>query len=399
MQKIAHRLAERGVEGVNSCVLHLAAVFALFFHTPACAAQSAEIRNELAAAIDAIYGLELEKAARAAAELKKNHPGHPVGPLYESFFLYERWLIEGTPRDKSWNEVDAALKETLKAADRLKETSPAEAKYYRGAALGFRSRGLAAQHRYVPALPDAVKAVRELRGALALDPDLTDARLGLGLFHYFASRLPAAARPFTYLLAGETADRSRGLAELWSVANSTCAARMEARSVLTAILSKDDEADWTTADKLLVELMTRYPRNPLYRLRRIYVAERRGDFKMAGHLADPDAAWLKEIHASLRGRARSQALYRTAEAELLGGDADRAERALTALDESALPKSLRPWARLRRGNLADVRGKREDALNFYRDLQNSPAGDAARRGLAQPFHAGTSDVAPYLAAY
>lgn len=329
-----------------------AAAALLLLPAPSFAAGGEEaVRAEVAGIVDLFYGHDFERAAPAAQALEKRHPGHPAGPLLKAIVAYQLWVAKGLRDDGSWEAVDRELSRAEADAEALAAASPAESRYYLGAAQGFRARGLAAKHRFLRALPDASSSVRNLRGALALDPTLTDARLGLGMYHYFAARMPAAARPFARLLTGEPADRARGLDELWTVARSSGAARMEARAVLSMILSKSDEADWDGADALLAELMTRYPRNPLYRLRRTFVAERRGDWAAAVALADPDGAWVGGLHPDLRPGARAWALYRAGEAELLDGRRDAAAKTFARIDEKTAPKSLRRWLARRRADL------------------------------------------------
>jgi hypothetical protein len=219
------------------------------------------------------------------------------------------------------------------------------------------------------------------------------------MYHYFAARMPPAAKPFARLLTGEPGDRERGLAELWTVARSTGIARMEARAVLSMILSKDDEADWAGAEKLLAELMKRYPHNPVYRLRRAYVAERRGDLDAAAALADPDGAWLTALYPALRANARAWALYRAAECDLLRGRPDRAAARLAALDARSAPTGLSDWIRLRRANLDDARGRRAQAKSVYADIKEKSAVPAAKAFLAEPFPGGSKEVAPFFSGY
>ncbi|MDE2489427.1 MAG: hypothetical protein KGM24_01175, partial [Elusimicrobia bacterium] len=297
-----------------------------------------------------------------------------------------------------WARVDARLDAAAAAARAVLPSSPAEAHYYLGATLGFRARGLAAQKRFVRALPSASASLKELKLALAADPSLADARLGLGMYHYFAARMPPAAKPFAHLLVGERGDRELGLRELWSVADSTGAARMEARAVLSMILSKDDEADWARADALLAELMRRYPRNPLYRLRRAYVAERRGRWAFAAALADPGRPWLSRLYPAIRARARAQALYRAAEVALLRGQSAKAAVFLGGLDDALLPPELRGWALLRRGNLRDALGDRAGALAAYARVRG-PAAKLARAFRKTPFPGGPRGVAPFFTGY
>ena len=357
------------------------------------------LKAELSAIVDLFYGNDFERAAPAAAALEARHPGHPAGPLFKAVVEYQRWTAEGLRDDRAWEDVDRDLSRAIDAAKALAKTSPAQSEYYLGAALGFRARGLGARKSFLRAVPAAAASLRHLKKALELDPSLGDARLGLGMYHYFAARMPSAAKPFARLLTGERGDRERGLSELWSVANSSGVARMEARSVLAMILSKNDEADWAGAEKLLAELMSRYPRNPLYRLRRVFVAERRGDLDAAAALADPDGAWITALHPALRPNARAWALYRAAECDLLRGRLDAAERRLAALDERSAPKGLGGWILLRRANLDDARGRRAQARAGYAAITDGAAAAAAKGFLAAPFPGGPVEAAPFFSGY
>jgi hypothetical protein len=311
------------------------------------------LRAEIASVIDLFYGNEFERAAVAAAKMETKHPGHPVGPLFRAIVEYQNWASEGFHDERSWRSVERDLARAVTAAEGLAASSRAESDYYLGAALGFRARGLATRHRYLNALAAASESLKKLKEALALDPTLIDAKLGLGMYHYFAARMPGPAKPLAHLLVGERGDRELGLSELWSVAKSSGSARMEARSVLAMILCKPDEADWSGAEKLLAELMTRYPRNPVYRLRRVYALERMGEFDKARSLADPDGAWLSAIHPGQRPHARAWALYRAAEIDVLTGRWDEARKRLDVVDVDDLPKGLKDWIGKRRRQIKD----------------------------------------------
>lgn len=363
------------------------------------AAAPPELERELAGVVDLFYDMDFDKARAAADALAKRHPSHPAGVFYRSVSTYQRWTAEGMRSTDTFRsfELDSQAAEAL--ADALMTVNPAEAHYYLGASLGFRARADMAQRKYFRALPDGAAAVKHLKKALALDPALSDARLGMGMYHYFAARMPAGAKPLAYLLIGEGSDRKLGLSELWSVAETTGIARMEARSVLAVILSKDDEADWAGADKLLAELAARYPHNPIYRLRRAYVAERRGDFDAAVALADPDGAWIKTLHPSVRTPARAWALYRAAESRLLQGRAAETSAWLGALDSLPHPRGMKDWVLLRRANLLDFEGKPREADELYSRVKDKTAAALARRFQADRYPAGPKDAAPFFTGY
>ncbi len=370
----------------------------LLLALPAAAAPP-EFERELAGVIDQFYDMQFDAARAGTDSLIARHPAHPAGPFYRGVSSYQRWIAEGMRSTDTYRSFETDNDAAEKSAKALMDASPAEAHYYLGAALGFRSRANAAQKKFFRALPDGASAIKHLKKALALDPTLSDARLGMGMYHYFAARMPAGAKPFAYLIIGESADRKLGLAELWSVAESSGIARWEARSVLSVILSKDDEADWAGADKLLLELTARYPHNPIYRLRRAYVAERRGDFDAAVALADPDGKWFDTLHPAVRAPARAWALYRAAESRLLQGRPAEVARWLHALDSLPLPRGMKDWVLLRNANLLDADGKPGEADDLYGRIKDKKPAELAGRFRLDRYPAGPKDAAPFFTGF
>lgn len=363
------------------------------------AAAPPEVERELSGVVDLFYDMDFDKARAASDGLASRHPKHPAGVFYRGVSTYQRWIAEGMRSTETFRAFERDSEAAEAAAEALMDSNPAEAHYYLGATLGFRARANVAKRNFLRALPDGSAAVKHLKKALALDPSLSDARLGMGMYHYFAARMPSGAKPFAYLLIGEGSDRKLGLAELWSVAETTGIARMEARSVLAVILSKDEEADWDGADRLLAELTGRYPHNPIYRLRRAYVAERRGDFDAAVALADPDGRWIGALHQSVRIPARAWALYRAAESRLLQGRAAETERWLAALDRLPHPRGMKDWVLLRRANLLDFQGRTREADELYARVKDKAPAALAARFRAERYPAGPKDAAPFFTGY
>ncbi len=374
---------------------------ALLFFALALPAKAASpaFQNELAGVIDQFYDMQFDKARAAAQDLAVKRPTHPAGVFYRGVSTFQRWIAEGMRSTETYHafEVDNEASEKLSLA--LMKTNPAEAHYYLGATLGFRSRGYAAQKKFFRAFPDGASAVKHLKKALALDPSLTDARLGMGMYHYFAARMPSGAKPFAYLLIGESPDRKLGLEEIWSVAHSTGISRMEARSVLATILSKDDEADYAKAEELLAELNGRYPHNPIYRLRRAFVAEKLGNFDAAVKLADPDGPWFETLHPSVRGPARAWSLYRATECRLLQGRPVEAGLWLDALEKLAHPRGMKDWVVLRRANILDSQGRKAEADELYGRVSDKVPSALAERFRKARYPAGPKDAAPFFTGY
>lgn len=361
----------------------------------AASAAAAPLDEEVAPVIDLFYDLQFDRALAAAEAIGNKHPGHPAGPFYRSIVYYQLFLAEEPKTAETLAAFMRANDEALASAQALLPANPAQGHYFLGAAHGFRARVLAARRRYLRAIPHAFQGVRHLREALALDPGLEDAYLGLGMFHYFTARLPAGAKPFAYLLTGDWGNRERGLSELRRAAERGGPAKMEARSVLSAVYASDSERDWDVAEGLLKDLMDRYPRNPLYRLRRVYVAQRRLDWDKAVSLADPDGKWIAALDPRLRDRSREHARYRAAESLLLSGRAERAEPLLNALEKSQLIDPMPGWLALRQGNRLDARGRRKEAVAAYRRVRGKPQADMAAAFLKEPYPGGPRAVKPW----
>ncbi|MBI5597702.1 MAG: hypothetical protein HY928_16565 [Elusimicrobia bacterium] len=322
-------------------------------------ARAASVEEEMAGVVDLFYGLRFEEALAAARAAEAAHPGHPAGPFYAGVVRFQQFVAGDALSEEEFSAFEAESRRAEAAAEAWVSSQAAVGHYYLGAAHGFRARGLVARKSWMSAVGSARRGAKHLKKALALDPALLDARLGLGMYEYYIARAPLLARPLAFAMMGLWGDRDAGLAHLRAVAEHGGAARMEARSVLSAIYASDPEGRWDEAEALLGPLMERYPGNPLYRLRRAYVALRRGAFLDAARFADPGGAWLQSVPAGMRERARAAALYRAAEGALLAGDAAAARGHLAALAGLPLPDGLAPWVERRRAE-AEA-GKAADA--------------------------------------
>lgn len=357
-------------------------------------AEPSALDREVAQVIDLFYDLHFEEALTAADHLAAAYPGHPAGPFYRSIVYYQRFLAEEPRNPETLELFEKNSQESLRAAESLLSSAPAQGHYYLGITHGFRGRVFAARKKYIKAIPEAKHARSELKAALELDPSLEDAYLGLGMFEYFTARLPSGAKPFAYLVGAGWGNREKGLEHLHRVAEKGGPARMEARSVLAAIYAI--EKKWDKSEAYLAELSSKYPRNPLYRLRRIYITERLARWQDALSLSDPAGDWVSRMPARLRPLALMHARYRQAECLLVLGRAKEAEANIAALEAMPLPPSLRDFVRLRRANLLDLAGKRSQAEDIYRRLQHPAAVKLAAPWLQKPFTPDPKGIMPWL---
>jgi tetratricopeptide (TPR) repeat protein len=350
--------------------------------------------TEIAPIVEAIYDLRFDSAAAAALQLVAAHPRHPAGPFYEGLVAYQRFALEDSPTGIEIAGFQSRMREASVLGQAWISTDPAQGYYYMGASGGFDARYLASQNRYLKAMPEGLRSIRNLKKAVALDPKLEDAYLALGLYHYFRSRLPLLAKPFAFLLSGEWGTRELGLEELRRAAEKGTFCRTEARCALANIFLGENEKNWEGAETLLKELMDLHPHYVAYRLRRIYGAERRGAWPQAAELADPDGDWLSALDPGRRAEVRASAVYRAAEAWLLAGQPDKAQPLLAQLAELPPNSSLGSWALLRRANLLDSQNNASGAEELYHGVRDPEAARTARAFLKSRYPGGPKTVKP-----
>ena len=230
---------------------------------------------------------------------------------------------------------------------------------------------------------------------MALDPADDDVYLGMGMYNYFMSRIPAGIKPLAYLMMGTWGDKEEGLGQLKRAAQKGKIARLEARSVLANIFGSERERRLEEAEALLQELMERYPRNPGYRMRRAYVFERMGRWDRALALVEPKGAWVEKVEPSVRALALAAARYRSAEIMILSGRPSEAQAHLHALVQADLPSNLKDWVALRRANLLDLAGERKMALAIYGRITDRWAKPAAEGFMKEAFPGGPNAVQPF----
>lgn len=354
----------------------------------------ATVEQEAARVVDHFYNLEFDDARADALRLEKEHPGHPAGAFYTGVSLFQEYLLEYPPQDETLTRFEKTMRRTLAEARALEKTDPAISHYYQGAALGFLARVAVARHHWAAAIPKARQGRAHLEKAVALDPTLEDAYMGLGMYDYFADRLPAAVKPFAYLMVGMWGNRQRGLAYLQRTREHGSAARMEATSILAAIYASQNEQAWETSRALFKELAERYPRNPRYRLGLAYVLEREGRWDNALAVLDRDGEWLNALDPLVRPTAEASVRLRAAEDLLFLGRYAEADVELKRLEDHPQAPFLADWLALRRGNWLDAMGRRAEACASYKKIKLKKPADLGRQFIEAAFPAGPRDVLP-----
>src|SRR5437660_9559064 len=278
----AHSLFRTGTM-IASRIARRAGLACLFLLAPLAmpaGASTIALPPEAPAILDKIYSFDLDGAIEAAKRLEQERPNHPLGYLLEAEAWW--WRIWCTSADFKYGMSDARRRPKLEA-DRhyfelaaralslaeaqIKQSESAEMQFYAGMAEASSARlyGLRAENRN--AARSGVRGREHLLRAKALDADLADADLGLGLYNYYVDTLSAIAKILRFFMGIPGGSKQEGVRLLEHAIAQGVLTSNVARFYLALNLHRYDQ-QYEKALNILTPLVERYPANPLYQLAR-----------------------------------------------------------------------------------------------------------------------------------
>ncbi len=246
---------------------------------PACAS-ALTLPPETPAILDKTYSFDLQGAVEAAQRMELERPMHPLGYLLEAEALW--WRIWCTSADFKYGMSDARRRHKLAADQHYfelaakalalaeaqnKQSESAEMHFYAGMAEASAARlyGLRAENRN--AARAGVRAREHLLRAKALDSDLADADLGLGLYNYYVDTLSAIAKILRFFMGIPGGSKQEGVRLLEHAIAQGVLTSNVARFYLALNLHRYDQ-QYEKALKVLSPLVEKYATNPLFQLAR-----------------------------------------------------------------------------------------------------------------------------------
>jgi hypothetical protein len=228
------------------------------------------------------------------------------------------WQILLSPDDKQldsrFNDQAAAAVAASEAWTK-RELQSAEAWFYLAGSYAPLIQWRVLRSQRLSAARDGRKAKEALEHSLQLDPTLDDAYFGIGLYHYYADVVPAAAKILRFLLLLPGGDRAQGLREMLQARQKGILLKGEADYQLHLIYLWYEHKPHQ-AIELLNDLDSSYGYNPLFLQRRAEV-----QWKYLRDRSASTSSW-----QALLERARAGRVYDARRVE------DRARRELTALE-------------------------------------------------------------------
>jgi hypothetical protein len=356
---------------VKRCVAILIAALSISVTTQAPARRGLTAVPALSAAHNAIYDARFDQVPGLVA----NACGGPAAAPAEACQLLDAlaiwWRIQLDPYNRSRDTqflaaADAAIAGA--AAWTVREPNRAEAWFYLGGAYGAKAQWQSLRGERLAAARNGKRIKESLEQALALDPALSDAYFGLGLYHYYADVAPTAFKMMRWLLLLPGGDREAGLAEMLRARQSGQLVRSEADYQLHIVYYWYEKQSFR-AIELLDDLATRHPYNPHFP---------QAAAEILDFYVDDTVASLRRwelLLAAARTRAVAEPAMTEVNARLgIGSQLDQLSRSAEALDHFRAviaTKPRAPYAATARahflmGQALDHLGRTTDAAASYR---------------------------------
>jgi hypothetical protein len=331
--------------------------------------------------INCLYDLEFDEAEKHFQKIVAEVPDHPVGYFYMAMVTWSR-LSVGFWTAENLKEYVERIDLTISVARKAIEKNRKDSRYYfyLGGALGFKGRFELMKQNWFSSYNLAYDAIQALRTSQELDPDNKDVLLGLGIYDYYTAKLSGVLKFLTYLFLHK-GNKDEGLRKLNVAAKEAVYSGPEAKSMLVHIYLYLEE-DYDKALPIIQDLKAKFKKNPRYPFFEglVYIRQ------------DRDSKY-REMVDFLRAESRkkatksdfliweTQALYLEATYHLLRGETQQARDKLDAVLSKADPvldPDMIAFPILKKGMSWDLEGKREKALEHYRQVLKMKNGAGAQ---------------------
>jgi hypothetical protein len=239
----------------------------------------AEERQEGVRGLDLMMDGDLDGATEVFRHIQRVDSQSPLGYLLEADVTWWRIYystanlidpdvfaatdLETTPFDAHFEDL---LNLTIHKAERRRRAQEdvARSYLYEGMAYALRARLAGLRDKDLPTARAGKKMRALLLEALAADPNLIDAYLGIGIYNYFVDTLSAIVKILRFFIGLPGGSRIEGLKQLQLAAEKGELVRAEAKFYLAKDYSRSNEKQDERSIKLFEELAHQYPRNPLW---------------------------------------------------------------------------------------------------------------------------------------
>ncbi|NWF88937.1 MAG: DUF3808 domain-containing protein [Ignavibacteriaceae bacterium] len=218
--------------------------------------------KEVKEGLELCYHFKWSQAEELFIKMINENPQKPVG--YHHLSGIYLWYYLGNRSKEDFNNFIKYSDHAIETAKNTLNDSPenASVKYILGSNYMYRAIAFTREENYLDAVWASKKSETYLLEAIEIDPKLTDAYLGLGLYNFAVGQIPSAFQ-WALSLAGIKGDKEVGIQYIKNTAVNGNTSKVEAQYYLSQILSEvlfENEASLY----YLKNLVRKYPENLLF---------------------------------------------------------------------------------------------------------------------------------------
>lgn len=336
---------------------------------------SPEYMQKATDGVAAIYNLDFKTAEENIDYILQKDPNYPIALFGKTMIEWARFEYEFEKSNPEQTKVfeKAILTSIDGIKSWLKEHEGVAQDYLAlGGVYGVKARFELANRKYIKAYFSGKKGIKYMNKAAKLSPEMYDAYLGEAIYQYYAGTLPAVVKVLAKLVG--SANAQKGIDYLNLIKDKGKFSADTAKLLLVEIsIHNEKYYDPLLAAELISQVRQKYPQNPLFEFVSIIA-----DYENKNYdnviLASQEflskigkESFYKEIYI-----ARTYSAIGTAYmAQGLW------EKAALSFEESIAATSSQEMSRWQMNNLLrlaevyDILGKREEAVQIYKDIKNA----------------------------
>lgn len=322
--------------------------------------------------INGVYSLDYPTAQQHIQEVFAKYPDHPFAHFGNAMIAWSRYEYEfETSDDKQRVVFEKILDDSIAGIKRWMKNNPQDPNAYMGigALYGLRALFSMRNRNWVTAYFSGRRAISNLERSLKLDPSYYDAFFGLGIYQYFTGTLPNVIKILAKIVAIK-GDPDEGVKQLNMARQKAKFTADSAKLILIEVQNTRGSKYYNPQKSLefIRQLRAKYPTNPLMHYVEVICLY---ETKNYDEVTAQAQFFLDQIGQSnfYKDIYISRAYTALGTVQMAQGNFEKA-RELFEQGRQAVrgqePSRWGVWNELRLGQVYDVLGEREKALQQYK---------------------------------
>lgn len=350
-----------------------------------------DLDRKIQSGLNHLYNLEFDQAAEVfnsiPADQAAAHPMVSFGKASVYWWKLSVYVLETDEKESKpfLDAVNECIK--LSEAKLSKGEKSGESYMTLGGVYGLLGRWQATNQQWMSAYFTGRKAIKYLRKAVKINPDMKDAYMGLGMFDYYVAALPSVVRVLAFL--GSNGNPQIGLDELTVAANEGTYSRTPSKLFLAEIYANPENKP-EKALPIVIDLKKEYPLSAFIHTVQMIVYYNMQDVTS---MELENADFMKRINnGQYSATLKTQGLFFNALVQFKKHQWDQATATFNAASAAGTVRDpFFTWSELYKGYTLDILGKRDQAKQMYKqvlsEMRRWGSHDAAKRYLDKPFTA------------